>query len=148
MAKLSDPQMLKSAHRRMWATGLNIGHKPVFNPVVDYESWRAGKLGHGPKVTAPRGMGEEWAARYYCERQIERAKMFAYGDHSQKQLRTGSYNHRRRHTMKLAHRQAWEYGIEIAEAVCSGIDGYWPGKKELVQEAFAYTSHMLEMAGD
>lgn len=114
---------------------------------IDYETWKAGKLGGG-KVRAPKGMGEEWAARLYCEQAIERAKRYAYNDYSTRQLRTGSRTDRRRQTVKSAHRQAWEYGIEIAEKAINAIDGYWTGKAEIVKEAFAYSSYMIEMAGN
>ncbi len=131
--------------------------KPAPQPIVTYEAWRDGRKGLGPKVAAPKGKGKDWAARLYCENQINRAKYYQQCDHSKRQLRTGSHNYNRRRTMKKAHAAAWGYGIEISEHVYNNaardpladeLDGYWQGVKEIVQEAFGYTSYMLELAGD
>jgi hypothetical protein len=125
--------------------------QPQVNEVT-YEAWKAGKMDRGPKVTAPRGKGAEWAARLYCERAIERAKWYRDGFYSRKNYRTGSYNYNRRKTIKGAHQEAWHKGIEIAEAVVNAAkgqdDGYWEGRKELVQEAFGYTDYLLYLAGN
>lgn len=131
-----------------------VKNTPVATSVT-YEQWRDGKNGIGPKIMAPRGLGAEWAARLYCERAISRAKYFAYTHHSKKQLRYGSYASRRRAGIWNAHRTAWERGIEIAEAVYNKAldnhtqhEGYWQGVKELVKEAFGYTSYLLALAGN
>ena len=130
-----------------WDTGrrLDVALTP-------YEAWKAGKLGHGPKVKAPKGAGAEWAARLYCERAIERAKNFRDSDYSRRQLRAGSRASRRRGTVKAAKSAAWDEGLTIAEAIyhaaIPGGGDCWQGKKELIQEAFAYSSHLLYLAGN
>lgn len=116
-------------------------------PQVTYESWKIGQMDHGPKIKAPRGLGTEWQARLYCERAIDRARRYAYNEHTSKNYHPGSYNDRRRRTRKSAHRQAWAEGIKMAEAVCRASEGNWQGKKDLVKEAFNYTSYLLELAG-
>ena len=126
--------------------------KPAPAPSVTYEEWKIGKIGHGPKVKAPRGYGQDWEARLYCERALDWAKYYRDTDKTKKQYRTGSRPHRRHMTMKSAHRQAWQQGIEIAQAVIEADvpvpGGCWTGKKELVKEAFYYTSYLLALAGD
>lgn len=125
-------------------------------PAITYDTWRAGKLGYGPKVAAPRGYGQNWSNRLYCERAIERAKRYRDNDGTKRQYRTGSKPHRRHMTVKSAHRQAWDYGLEIAEAVynrsinneAQHMPGYWQGAKEIIDEAFSYTSYMLAIAGN
>lgn len=120
---------------------------PTANEVT-YEAWKAGKLGKGEKVTAPRGMGQEWAARLYCEKALERAKYYSRCNNSKKQYRAGSYNDRRRQGHYQDRRMAWQEGIETAEAVINmPLDGNWTYKKELVQDALSYASCLLQMVG-
>lgn len=123
--------------------------------LVTYEAWRAGQIGHGPKVTAPRGRGREWADRLYCERAIERAAAWMYSDHTGRQLRTGSYQHRVWSQNKAAHREAWRAGLEPAKAIMAAPiyewenpADTWAGRKELIRECLDYSSFLLSMAGN
>lgn len=129
--------------------------KQAAAPTVSYEDWKRGKIGYGPKVTAPRGMGQEWAARLYCENAISRAKYHSQGGHSRRQLRTGSKEYRRQRSMKMAHGDAWRAGLEIAEATYNRAlelhtqyPTYWPGVKDIVKECFEYSHYLHELAGD
>jgi hypothetical protein len=134
---------------------LNVVIAPRVADEVTYEQWKAGKDGIGPKYTAPRGMGTEWAARLYIERAISRARYFATTHHTKRQLRTGSRAHRRMTTVNKAHSDAWHFGIVKAEEIYhealkngDNYRGYWQIAKELVQDAFGYTSYLLELAGN
>ena len=114
---------------------------------VTYEAWRAGKLGKGEKVTAPRGMGEEWAARLYCEKAITLAKRHRNSNNSRKQYRAGSYSDRRRSMAKQDKRHAWDKGIEPAEAIYAA-DGpcvTWVAKKELINYCLDYSRSLLQV---
>lgn len=128
-----------------WETG----HTAYIPPATPYEAWKAGKLGHGPKVTAPRGKGKEWADRLYCEKAIARAKTPPIRP-QKRQLRAGSKESRRQGQRKAGRLSCWSAGLEIAEAVYnSNIRAYgpdnvhWATVRELVSEAFSYTSWML-----
>lgn len=120
-----------------------------------YEAWKAGKIGHGPVVTAPRGKGREWADRLYCERAVERAKVWQGSNYTGRQLRTGSYQHRVWSQQHAARSEAWRAGLEPAEAIMAapvpdGCDpaGIWAGRKELIRECLDYSSFLLSMAGN
>lgn len=123
--------------------------------LVTYEAWKAGKIGHGPVVTAPRGKGREWADRLYCERAVERAKVWQGSNYTGRQLRTGSYQHRVWSQQHAARSEAWRAGLEPAEAIMAapvpdGCDpaGIWAGRKELIRECLDYSSFLLSMAGN
>lgn len=130
--------------------------KQATAPAVSYDDWKRGKTGHGPKVAAPRGYGQEWAARLYCENAISRANYYADGNRrSKRQLRTGSREYRRQKSRNVAHGDAWRAGLEIAEATYNRAlelhteyPTYWPGVKDIVKECFEYSHYLHELAGD
>lgn len=118
-----------------------------------YEQWKAGKLGHGPKVAAPRGKGREWADRFYCESTLYTVMRWRNSDHTTKQYRAGSYNDRRRRGVKSATKEAWDRAMAPAYAmyeqpIPDGIDpgGWWQTLREVIGECRQEARYYLYLA--
>jgi len=119
---------------------------------VTYEQWRAGKLGKGDKVVAPRGRGREWADRLWCEQTLERAGYWQRSNRTSKQYRAGSWNDNRRHTAYKDRYQAWEMAMAPAKAIIepeipdwADSAAWWQLRKEVVKDCREYATCLLDM---
>ena len=119
---------------------------------VTYEQWKAGKLGKGEKVAAPRGKGREWADRLYCEQTLERAGYWQRSNRTSKQYRAGSYNDRRRQSAYRDRRLAWETAMAPARAIIepaipdwADSGAWWQLRKEVVKDCREYATCLLDM---
>lgn len=119
---------------------------------VTYEQWKAGKLGKGEKVAAPRGKGQEWADRLYCEQTIEHARYWQGCNKTSKQYRAGSYNDRRRRTAYNDRRLAWDIAMAPAKAIIeppipdwADAAAWWKVRREVVKDCREYATCLLDM---
>ncbi len=119
---------------------------------ISYEIWRNGKL-FGEKVTAPRGVGQEWRDRFYCEQTLDRVKRWRDSDKTTKQYRPGSHNDRWRHGVKDATRQGWDRAMAPAYAMYSksvpaGIEpaAWWATLREVIDDCRGMARYYLYLA--
>lgn len=148
------PQAAPAAPRRRQSVPRpqKAPRRPAAAPSVTYEQWKAGKLGRSEKVTAPRGKGQEWANRYFCEMAIERANYWEGCHRTTKQYHTGSHNDRKRQTAYKDRKAAWNMAMAPAKAMLmqpipewADTGGWWKTQKEVVQECLEYAHELLEM---
>lgn len=117
-------------------------------PPPTYDMWRAYKRGMGERVVAPRGMGREWADRYYCERKLATAQRHRDSIGPRKQLRAGCKRDRRDRAMRRDKTGAWDESIELMRAIIDGYHDdyqgmYWQGARDMIDEAYGTAQYKL-----